>query len=205
MYAVGRTGRPGNRGLQMDIFIAKCDTSISVAWEKLSPAVQQYVISYGLTQTLNDANANVSTSKEVDGKRVALEGAELDVARREAMGLTQKRLDNLLAGKVPAGGGGKRLDFVEQAKRAWFSTQFRQAGLKAVDADVAAKEPLSVALANLVALKFKAAKGRDATPEEVAERVGQNEQAVSDKIAKDAKKLAEAAKAAQKAEVEVAI
>ncbi len=79
-----------------------------------------YVVAYGLKQSSDDAGAD---------------------PKKGAAG-SQERLDALLAGKVPAGGGGgARLSAFEKAVRTVVQTYLRQIGVKAGDAEKQARKP----------------------------------------------------------------
>lgn len=89
------------------IQIEKAATSVDVDFDTLPAVSQERVKAYGLKQLLNDATAPVSLSSDVDGRRIALKGKDLDEARKSAAELVAKRLgmlkDGILA--APRGGG----------------------------------------------------------------------------------------------------
>jgi len=74
----------------MEIYIAKIDDHITVDVEGLPAVSLEYIIRYGLTQSLSDAAASVSNEDIVS------EGPG------KAKGLINKRLDKIVAGEPPA-------------------------------------------------------------------------------------------------------
>ena len=91
----------------MDISIHKVNETVAVDFDSLPENVKRYIIDYGLTQSLNDAAAGI--------RNPGADASEKDkkAFRDDTMAKVEARLDGFLAGRVPAGGGGKRLDPVE--------------------------------------------------------------------------------------------
>lgn len=90
----------------------------SMNGRELSQNVVRYLLAYGLKQSVDDAGAQ--------------KGKDGSLARIEA----------LLKGNVPAGGGGAaRLSHIERATRDVVERLLRKAGAKAVDAKKAATDP----------------------------------------------------------------
>lgn len=84
----------------------------------LTPAMQEYIVRYGLKQTVDDAGAD--PKKAADGSR--------------------ERLDAILAGQVPAGGGGRLTD-LERATRDVVEAILRRTGVKSGEAVKMARDP----------------------------------------------------------------
>ena len=111
------------------INIAKAGTSVEFDFDAAPDHVRAYIINYGLTQCLNDAAASVSVKD--------LTGADLEKAKASALGLVQKRLDNLKAGTLRASSG-RTSDPVAREAKALGTTAviraFAKKGLKPADA-----------------------------------------------------------------------
>ena len=84
----------------------------------LTPAMQAYIIAYGIKQSVDDAGAD--PKKGADG--------------------SQARLAAILAGHVPAGGGG-RLTNDERALRDVVEAALRRSGVKPGEAAKMARDP----------------------------------------------------------------
>ena len=124
----------------MNIFIKKADQSINVDFDTLSKNVQDYIINYGLKQTLNDVHSQLS-SENPDDVMKAVNG----------------RLQQFMAGNVPAGGGGgSRVDALTTELRIIVSDLLRQCGYKTADAKKLCKDP-NVGFAHVIASKMAAA------------------------------------------------
>ena len=91
---------------------------VELDFAALTPEMQFYIIAYGFKQSIDDAGAD--PAKAAHG--------------------SLKRLDAILAGNVPAGGGG-RLTEDEKALRDVVEAVLRRAGVKAGEAVKLAREP----------------------------------------------------------------
>ena len=135
----------------MLITIHKIDKTIDVDFDNLPTNVQDYIISYGLTQSLNDAVAGIAKP----GERASIH--ERNVFTDDVIDKVNKRLEAFNAGRVPSGGGGKRLSPVEVEFRKLVEGLF----IKALGSKKAALE--HIASDHEAALRAAAvAKGKDA-------------------------------------------
>lgn len=89
-----------------------------IDFNALTPAMQSYIIGYGLKQSIDDAGAD--PAKGADGSKA--------------------RLAAILAGNVPAGGGGRLTDD-EKALRDVVEDTLRRTGVKAGKAAKMARDP----------------------------------------------------------------
>src|SRR5882724_10749570 len=108
---------------KMKIYIAKIDDEIDVDVEALPAVSLEYIIRYGLTQSLSDAAASVSNED------IASEGPG------KAKGLINKRLDKIVAGEPPAlvgrvGGNPVRSRAIEIALAQVIKPRWSKAGKK---------------------------------------------------------------------------
>jgi len=111
--------------------------AVEVDFDALSADVQQYIVAYGLKQSIDDAGA--SPDKAAAGSR--------------------ERLAALKAGQVPAGrGGGKRLDDVEREVRSMVKDMLTQCGMKAGEADKTARDA-EAGLAVVIRMQLAKARG----------------------------------------------
>ena len=129
-----------------EITVVKADKTLTVDWSKVAEAGKEYVIRYGLKQSLNDSCASAED--------------EADAVKKSA-----DRLAAILAGTVrEGGGGGAALSPMETATRAIVVDYLRSIGTKKAEAVKLARTPQD-AFKTVLVTKLKAAKkpaGKDA-------------------------------------------
>jgi len=105
------------------VYVAKLDRNVEIDFQSLPLASQEYIIHYGLTQSLNDKLAGFKATEMDDSAK-----------RAEAESKLEERLDDLKAGRAPKGsGGGKRADVFEATLRELVADIGRKDGLPMKD------------------------------------------------------------------------
>lgn len=97
----------------MNVFIRRLNKAVEVSWDDLPKVSQEYIINYGLTQTLNDCHASAEDDADAEAK-------------------VKARLDRLIAGNPPEVGA--KSDPVTAAAREIIVNMLRSTGMKASEA-----------------------------------------------------------------------
>ena len=159
------------------IAVVKADTTLTIEWSKLAEAGQEYVINYGLKQSLNDSCASAKDEAE-------------------AVKMSAARLANIVAGTVrEGGGGGAALSPMESATRSIVVDYLRGIGTKKAEAVKMARTPKPAFMLVLEAKLKKAEKPFDEKAVIVAF------EANWPKVESQAKAIAELAKTAPTVEI----
>lgn len=113
--------------MKLNIKIGKIGESVTVDTAKLPQASIDYLIEYGLKQSLNDVHASLKIG-EVDKDQTVIDEAHI-------LGVVQDRLDKILAGTPPSAGmGGGRLTELEKELRTLVVDLLVKAGNKKAEA-----------------------------------------------------------------------
>ena len=80
------------------VYIKKADKSYTFDTFELPAATLSAIIEYGMTQKLSDSVSDVSLSANVDGRKIALTGKELEAARKAAREGVDETFADLLKG-----------------------------------------------------------------------------------------------------------
>lgn len=127
--------------------------TVEVIFDDLSADVQEYVVKYGLKQTIDDAGAD---------------------PKKAAKG-SQERLDALLAGEVPSFGTRERLAPEVRILREVVEAVLRKNGVKAAEAAKMAKEPEAAILTLSKGDEAKAARNMAKIQKKVEEELARQD------------------------------